>query len=176
MIGIMLLLPLAISADSADPGSPNFTEVQIEEPFDDYLLANPLLMEVTGAKIIRRGEDEFVVLGVASTALKDGSPIDRLRAVKVCRTKALAAVIGEKQGVQVGHIEAGIEETIVVVEDGEEMIRSISEYLQITRTKVEGVAKDMPVVGTWESEDGQVFYLAIGILCDGDGESIERSR
>jgi hypothetical protein len=71
--------------------------------------------EVTGAKVIRRAVNEFMVVGVASTALKDGSAKERLRAEKVCRIKALAAIVSEKRGVQVAHVEQLKEKTVVVV-------------------------------------------------------------
>jgi hypothetical protein len=39
----------------------------------------------------------------------------------------------------------------------------------VTKTKVEGIAKDMPVIGRWRSKDGEVFYLAIGSIVGKDG-------
>jgi hypothetical protein len=172
MNGLMLFVSLMTFATDDDEIGAKFAKVRLEEPFDECLLANPLLMEVTGAKVIRRAVDEFMVVGVASTALKDGSAKERLRAEKVCRIKALAAIVGEKRGVQVAHVEQLKEKTVVVVEDGKETAKSIAEYLEITRTKVEGVAKDMPVVGTWESVAGDVYYLAIGMVCDNRGNPV----
>jgi len=41
------------------------------------LKANPLLIEVTGAKVIFLKDGRRIVLGVASTAIKDGTAKDR---------------------------------------------------------------------------------------------------
>ncbi len=38
---------------------------------------------------------------------------------------------------------------------------------------MEGITKDMPVVGRWKSKDGKVFYLAIGTILDKSGEVVE---
>lgn len=152
-----------------------FSDVKIEKPFDRYLLANPLVMEATGAKIIALPGKKYVVVSVASTVLKDRSAADRLRAERVCRTKAFAYVVQERKGVQVFHTEESRDKTVIVNVDGKEHGKSVSEYLEITKTKVEGIANDMPVVGRWKSKDGEVFYMAIGTICDREGKPIART-
>jgi hypothetical protein len=69
-----LTLAMAVSPGSA--GEEQFSEVNIVKPFDVYLLSNPLLMEVAGAKIIRLANGNQVILGVASTVLEDRSSTD----------------------------------------------------------------------------------------------------
>jgi len=171
---IMLFLAFLATADGSE--TKKFSDIEIEKPFDTYLLANPLLMEVTGAKLIQLPNGNQVVIAVASTVLKDKSAQDRLRAEKVCRIKALATVVAEKQGIQVAHVEQLKEQTVIVLEKGKETAKSVSELLQITKTKVEGITKDMPVVGQWKSMDGDVFYLAIGIMLDKAGEPIQDKK
>jgi hypothetical protein len=156
----------------ADPGWERFSEVEIEKPFDAYLRSNVLLMEVTGAKIIRLGDDRHVVLAVASTLLKDDTAKERLRAERVCRTKALASVVAERQGVQVSHVEKIEERTVVVLDGEKEKAKSVTEALQVTKSNVQGIARDMPVVGRWKSKDGDVFYLALGVVVEKNGEPV----
>jgi hypothetical protein len=156
----------------ANPGQDRFSEIEIEKPFDTYLRSNVLLMEVTGAKVIRLGNGRQVVLAVASTPLKDNRAKDRLRAEKVCRAKALASVVAEKRGVQVSHVETVEEKTVVVLDGEKERAKSVSEALQVTKTKVEGITKDMPVVGRWKSKDRDVFYLALGVVVGKNGEPV----
>jgi nanoRNase/pAp phosphatase (c-di-AMP/oligoRNAs hydrolase) len=126
-------------------------------------------MEVAGAKVIRLAGGRNVILSVASTVMKDGSAGDRLRAERVCRTKAIANVVAEQRGVQVAHMEELTERTRIVIDNQRESGSSVSELLQVTKTKVEGIAKDMPVIGRWRSKDGEVFYLAIGSIVGKDG-------
>ena len=170
-VGTAMLLfwtTLCIAADK-----PQFSDIVIERHFKPYLIGNPLLMEVTGAKVIRQKNGQTVLLSVASTVLKDDSAEERLRAEKVCRTKALAGIVAEKKGIQVCHVETLNEKTEVVIDEKGEHATSVSEFLQITQTKVQGISKDMPVIGRWRSKDGDVFYLAIGSCLDENGEVIE---
>lgn len=156
-----------------DESADKFSDLEIDPLFGKYLRADPLLMEVTGTKIILLAMGNRIVIAVASTVLKDNLPKERLRAEKVCRIKALASIVGDKQGVQVCRVEQVKERTVVVLDGEIERAKSVSELLQITQTKVEGVAKDMPVVGTWKSKERDVFYLAIGIVCDKGGKEID---
>ena len=166
----LLLVCLNLWAQNPTPG---FSEVQIDRPFDRYLRANPLLMEVGGAKIIRLGQGRRLIVSVASTILKDDSGSERLRAERVCRLKALASVVAERTGVQIAHSEESKDKTIVVIIDGHEKAKSVSELLEVTKTKVSGIARDMPIVGRWKSKDGMIFYLAIGAICDKDGNPVD---
>ena len=150
-----------------------FSDVRIDKPFDGYLRANLLLMESSGAKVVKLPKGHSLVVAVASTVLKDKSATERLRAEKVCRVKALASLVGEQKGVQVFHTEESRDRTVIVNQDGKETGKSVSEFLEITRTKVQGIAKDMPVVGRWKSKEGDVFYLAIGAVVDKNGEAVD---
>jgi len=169
-VGSLLLVCPNLWAQSQPLG---FTEVRIEPPFDRYLRANPLLMETGGAKLIRLGQGRRLIVSVASTVLKDDSGSERLRAERVCRPKALASVIAQRTGVQIAHSEESKDKTIVVIIDGQEKVKSISELLEVTKSKVSGIARDMPVVGRWKSKDGMIFYLAIGAICDKEGNPVD---
>ena len=114
-----------------------------------------------------------LIVSVASTVLKDDSSSERLRAERVCRPKALASVVAERTGVQIAHSEESKDKTIVVIIDGQEKAKSVSELLEVTRSKVSGIARDMPVVGRWKSKDEMIFYLAIGVICDKKGNPVD---
>jgi hypothetical protein len=163
-------LAWALVAVLAADNPPRFTDVHIDMPYGAYLRARPLLMEVEGATVIRPPNGNQVVLGVGATVLKNHSAKERLRAETVCRVKALASVVAEKDGVQVAHVEQLAERTAVVLEDGKEKARSVSELLQVTRTQARGIGRGMAVVGRWRSADGDTFYVAVGAICDRHGK------
>jgi hypothetical protein len=165
---------LLLSAESSAAGG--FSDVRIEKPFDRYLRANPLLMESAGAKVIKLPKNRSLVLAVGSTVLKSNSAQERLRAEKVCRVKAFAALVQEQKGVQVFHSEESTDKTVIVNVDGKEHGTNISKLLEITKTKVEGIAKDMPVIGRWKSSGGDVFYLAIGGIVNENGDIAQSSK
>lgn len=158
---------------SAAAGEPGFSDVVLDKQFQPYLLGNPLLMELAGAKVIRDKGGRTILLAVASTAMKDNSPADRLRAEKVCRVKAFAAMVAEKKGIQVCHTETLNENTKVVIDEKGESATSVSDLIQVTKTKVEGIARDMPVIGRWRNKDGDIFYLAIGVIVDKNGKPVK---
>jgi len=143
--------PVAVAATRIDP------------EFAGYLLADPLLMEVEGAKVIRLEDDRILVLGVASSALKDGTAADRKRAETIARQRALAHIVAEKTGVQVARAETFDKKTTVTIsDDAGEKAESVAEYLETTQAKVRGATRDFPIVGRWTSADGTLFTVAVG--------------
>lgn len=146
--------------------------LRLDPEFAGYLTADPLLMEVEGAKLIRldTGLDatsdeprKLLVLGVASSAIQDGSAADRKRAETIARNRAYAHIVAEKTGLTVARSETiGKKTTVTIEEDGREAGTSVAEYLETTQSGVKGMTKGFPIVGRWTSADGTLFYVAVG--------------
>ena len=146
--------------------------LRLDPEFAGYLTADPLLMEVEGAKVIRldTGLDatsdeprKLLVLGVASSAIQDGSAADRKRAETIARNRAYAHIVAEKTGVTVARSETiGKKTTVTIDEDGRETGTSMAEYLETTQAGVKGMTKGFPIVGRWTSPDGTLLYVAVG--------------
>jgi tetratricopeptide (TPR) repeat protein len=168
MHGALLLLALALPGDETP-----FSDVAIDEPFRSCLLASRLLMDTTGAKVLRLPDGNYLVLAVASAPLEDDTARERAAAEKVCRAAALKELLGATQGVQVAQVEKVKERTVITLEDGKEKGKSVSEVLQVTTARVAGLTREMPVVGRWRSRDGKVLYMATGVVCDRNGERVE---
>lgn len=150
-----------------------FSDVKIEEDFKPYLLSNKLLMEISGAKIIKLEKGKTLVLAVGSVVLKDDKPKTRIDAEKICKTKALASVVGEKYGVNVFNTQTLNESTQITLDNNQEKVKSVSDFLEITKSQTSGMVKGMPPVGSWMSKDRTVFYVAIGVFLDKKGEITE---
>lgn len=163
-------LPFCSLAISEDP---KFRDVSIHKSFRKYLLSDPLLMETSGSKIVDLKNGTLLIFAVGSVVLKSNDAASLLEAEKVCRIKALASIVAEKNGVMVWRTEKLTEETVVVERDGEETAKSVSTYLEITKTKVEGLANDMPVIGHWFSADGKRRFVAIGMFTNKQGEVLK---
>jgi hypothetical protein len=170
---LFLLLSL-LSATAASEDDPGFTAVSIEPPYRDLLQGNRLLMETTGAKILKLPDGQYALIGVASTVLKDAGAGELRRAATVCQVKALRAVVGTTQGVQIGSVQRMENRLVVTIEDGKEKVKTVADYFSATTAKVPGGAKGMTVVGKWKSADGKTFYLAMGTLCDRKGDPVEK--
>lgn len=164
---------LLIALAPADAVDDKFRDVTLEKAFAPYLRGNVLLMEVAGAKVVRLKNGNRVVIGIGSVPLEDKLARTRINAEKACKVKALAAIVSEREGVQVAHEEKVAEKTEIVIDDKGEKGKSVSEVLSITRTKTQGMVKGMSVVGKWFSKDGSVLYIAMGSICDSKGEPIE---
>lgn len=138
-------------------------EPRLDPEFAPYLLAEPLLMETDGAKVIGLDDGRVLVLGVASAVLRDGSAADRKRAETVARQRALAHVVAEKSGVQVARAETILRKTTVTIDDASgERAESVADYLETTQAKLRGATRDFPIVGRWTSEDGTLASVAVG--------------
>jgi hypothetical protein len=158
--------PNAVPLVSEDTGN-KFTDVYIEKPFQDILLGNPLLI-----KLIKTPEGNYLLLGIASTVLKDHGAEERLRAEQVCKIKAIREVVATTHGVQIGSMQKLEDRVIVVIDKEGPKSKTVSDYLQITTARVEGIAQNMMVIGRWQSKEGKVFYLAVGKLVDRQGMPI----
>lgn len=135
------------------------------EPFAACLKADPILLQVGGSRIIVLPRtNQAVIVSVASTAVKDNAAADRVRMQKVCRSKALAELLAQEKGLQVKYALRAEDKTVVVYEDGKEETASLEGTLETTSAQVEGFVQAMPVVATWYSAAGDMFFLAIGTV------------
>ena len=150
---------------------PAFSDVVIEKPFDAFLLAHPLLMDGDGARIVRQPDGSVMLIAIASTAVRDGSPADRKRAEVVCKNRALASIVSQKQGVVVAHVEKSeTKQEVVIDADGKNKVKSVHEYLEMTSSKLRGMVPGFEVVGRWKSPDRKIYYFAVGGVLDSAGE------
>lgn len=138
-----------------------------EEPFSSVLKADPILLQYGGARIVRLPRtNQTMILSVASTAVKDNTAADRVRMQKVCRSKALAELLSQQKGLQVKYALRTEDMTVVVFEDGKEETASLERTLEITSAQVEGFVQALPVVASWYSASGDMFFLAIGTMVE----------
>jgi hypothetical protein len=90
----------------------------------------------------------------------------------VCRVRVLANIVEQRNEAAVTSVEETNEKTIITHIDGKAAGKRISEHSYTMKKSVEGLAKSMPVIGTWRSADGAIFYLAIGAAFDKDGRPV----
>ena len=78
----------------------------------------------------------------------------------------------QRKGVRVYHQEVHKDRGVVKLEDGQETGKSLSQLLQVTETRAEGIIKGMPPVGQWRSHDRRTYYVAFGTIVDRDGNPV----
>jgi hypothetical protein len=167
VVFIAILLLQDPAKDSA------FADVMIEKPYDKVLLAHPLFMDSEGARVFRLPDGTTFIVGVASTPVRDGSPKDRKRAEVVCKNRALASIVSERKGVVVAHVEkTEKKQEVVIDQDGKNKTKTVNEYLDVTRSKLEGAVPGFQIVGRWKSGDRKFYYFAVGGVVDARGDAV----
>jgi len=149
-----------------------FARAELTPPFDEYLTANPLLMEVGGAIVVELGANRRALVGISKTILNSDTSEEILRAETVCKLKARAALIAERDGSEITYLKQ-VKDRIEIVKEGDaEKATSVSELTRIGTEKIKGIARGANVVGRWRSADGKIFYLAVGVHLDAKGEPV----
>jgi len=161
-----------VKETSNNEGKP-FQNFKIDPLFQKLFLDNPFWFEQTGVKIVKLKNKNTILISIGSAVLKNNTPNAKSEAEKIANIRALANFASSIHGVQVSRIEKLNEKNQIIIENDKEVNKSISEHLEITETKVNGLVKNMQVIGTWYSNDGSIFYLAIGKSINKDGLPVD---
>lgn len=161
-----------VNETSNNIGKP-FQNFKIDPLFQKLFLDNPFWFEQTGAKIVKLKNGNTILISIGSAVLKNNTPNAKSEAEKIANIRALANFASSIHGVQVSRIEKLNEKNQIIIENDKEVNKSISEHLEITETKVNGLVKNMQVIGTWYSNDVSIFYLAIGKSINKDGLPVD---
>jgi hypothetical protein len=130
--------------------------------FLPIFLANPILLEIDGATLFEvKGIKYFVATGSYVNKAKP-TLRDKLFREKIANGKAHVASAEFLKGVKV-ETETRYFDKIVEITDGKKTDVKIFESLEETiRAKVEGKIDSYPVIGSWTSPDGLLYFQAIG--------------
>lgn len=148
----------------------NFIEIDISPVFRRYLLADTLLMEYSGVKIIPEPDlNRNIVIIVESTALNGDASSSITKAEKILKAKALAKMAEEIHGSYISRTTKLEEKTVTRITNTTEDSINTSQLNDQIRSSVQGHVPGAPTVGKWLSMDRTVFYLAIGYCVDDKG-------
>jgi hypothetical protein len=144
------------------------TDLVLQPDHAPLLKANPLLMEIPGAKVIKT-ETGFVLIGVGSAVIKGNSSKERIAAEKIATIKARAALVGERDGILVFQKTTANEKTTITQIGNKETGKSVSTILQINEETISGAIKGSEVIGRWRSDDREVVFVAVLVQIDKSG-------
>ena len=139
-----------------------FTQVKLSQEYSEVLPKAELVLENGGGKLIKMPDGALWVIGIGSTSVKtppSGSEILRQR--KVAEQKARKAVVEELQTIRVASTTKDTSQSIVTTINGQETAQSVDEFEETIESKVDGIVRGLKLAGTWYSQDGQIFYLAL---------------
>jgi hypothetical protein len=136
-------------------------EAFLSPGFEDIMRADPALFHNGGAKLIdKHGMRFFVSIGF--TGVLGDSPAERIRQLQVARIRALKAA-SEFIGTTIVSSEENFSDTTTVeTVNGNKTSEQHKVLEETTVAKLRVLLKAPPVVGTWKSGDGQLFFYAIG--------------
>ena len=144
------------------------TDLVLQPDHAPLLKANPLLMEIPGAKVIKT-ETGFVLIGVGSAVIKGNSSKERIAAEKIATIKARAALVGERDGILVFQKTIANEKTTITQIGNKETGKSVSTIPQINRENISGAITGSEVIGRWRSDDREVVFVAVLVQIDKSG-------
>jgi len=140
----------------------NFSKVNLSHEYVDVLSKLEIELDSGGAKIVELPNGSVWVVGVGLTVVnpvKGGKEIIRQKIVAT--NKAKKNVLEALKGEYLAASTTTTHEAKVKVIDGIESGESVEDYNQRIETSVQGVTKGLKQAGTWYSQDGQIFYLAL---------------
>lgn len=155
-----------LSCVAVEAKPPAFTDVRIIEPFKEYLLKDPLLMESPGAKIINLRSGKTLIVGVAATPVGDKSPAQRIAVERILRLKADREIITLTGKVLIAVEEVIDDVTVITIKDGKEIGKDVERYRLKIKSTISQRTKSLPCVGRWNSPDGELMFYAVGTVID----------
>jgi hypothetical protein len=140
----------------------SFSQVKVTEEYSEVLSRGELVLENGGGKLIEMSDGSIWVIGIGATDVKTpASGREILRQRKVADQKARKAVVEELQGAQVESLTKAFSKSVVSIENGKETAQSIDDLEETIQSKVAGAIQGLKQAGTWYSQDGQIFYMAL---------------
>ena len=129
-----------------------------KEPFLSIICASPVFCKTGGVRGFMLEDNRKVLLAVGSALIKDSY----FNAKKIARFKALRSLLGLKKGVQISSVEYLADQEYLSLSEKGEKYLLLSQFFSVKKEKVKGIVKALPVVATWENENGDALFVAIG--------------
>jgi hypothetical protein len=140
----------------------------IEKPFKQIFLASPDLIAAEATRVIKIDSDRLAIIGISRVACRVE---DRRDLVRIGAIQARANILKFSHGVEVSTYRGADETTSMTGKTFQFM--SMSTFFQVTEERAAGKIKQLPVIGSWWTEDKNAFYVAVGIIrkLDTSGEN-----
>lgn len=166
------LLLLVVSVCNLHAKEATFTDVEIEESFKSLITADKMMMDFGGVRMVEKPDGTKFLYAIAYTKNKD-----RMKQRVIAKSKAYRDLVAHLNGVKIeANKKLNKVKTITTDADGGvtyTIVKSIDETIV---TEVKGQIKALPVVGTWKSSDGSMYYLAVGVVLNKAGKVVKNNK
>ena len=131
----------------------NFPEMRGDPFFIALIQTSPVLIKNGGIRCFEINDGRKALVSVASAKIT-GSRVD---AKKIARFKAIRALIGQKNGVDISSIETLTDQEVLLISNKKTKRVLLSEFFSIQEEQVEGFIQALPVVAEWEDKNSNIF-------------------
>jgi len=134
----------------------NFSKVNLSHEFVDVLSKLEIELDSGGGRIVELPNGSVWIVGVGITTNKDF-----IKQRDVADSKARKSALKTLRGEFLNSKSVQTLDAKVKVINGVETGESTEDYNQRIESTVSGFIKGLKLAGTWYSQDGQIFYLAL---------------
>lgn len=138
-------------------------DVQIDAEFKPYLLAEKVMLQTGGCKILITPDGKKLLVSVGFTEIRGNSAKERVRQLRVAGYNA-DAEIAKHQRIEVIHFAQRSKSVVVSQENGNETSKVQRTSVSVTTVQAEASIDSLETVGTWKSADGTLFFVAKGCV------------
>jgi hypothetical protein len=160
LLGIMLFSANTLFGQCLD--KKKYVDLTAEEEFLPLLATMPLQMEAGGAKLFNKGDGSIWLVSIGVTEARQAISGELLRRQMVAKSKAQANAVATLNGESVKAVTILEDKMVTRIENGVEKAVAEETLNESIVIEARGVLKGMPVVASWLSIDGKLFYVAIG--------------
>ena len=164
-INLLLVTLFMLTNNVAQSEGMTFTNIEITPLYKSLIVADRLMMEIGGVRVIERQDNTKMLYVIASTTNKH--PIHQRT---VAYNKAYRDLLAYFDGREIeAKKKLDRKKTTIITDDGvsHKIVKSLDETII---TCVRGKVRGLPTLGTWSSADKNIFYIAIGGIIDADGK------
>ena len=166
IISFLIILSMFLPFQGIARDYTPFRDVVIESPFERILRGNTDFMSEGGARLFTGDNDELILIGIGRVFLEQDqkdSEQQMRRAGEILARVAILELVGD---VEVSTIRKKSE----AQESREKETISLSSFFQTTKSSVKEKIKQLPIIGSWRSNNRDIFYIAVGKVVNGKDE------
>ena len=169
LFSVLFPLHCVFLVDSSAAESSPFYQIEIEPLFHDLLVSHQDFMAEGGTLLFEDENGDLALIGIGKVFPEQTKNESIASLSRKGEIRARAAILEMGGDVEIQTFR-GNSDSIAIGQRA----ASLSSFFQATSTKVEDKIQQLPVVGTWWSNDKGIFYVAVGKMVQGGHQAIDQ--
>ena len=138
--------------------------MEMETPFHSLLLDYPDFMQEGGARLLETDDGKLALIGIGKVFPEERLPQNMTRLRRIGEIRARTTILELGGDIEISTSRGLKEESLQARQSREKVF--LSSFFQVTETRVEGVIRQLPVIGTWFFPNQNIFCVAVGKMID----------